>query len=113
MRVKIISTTLILNLNRTSRLTSQPTVASASDLLILNDSSLAALALDGRDRTVLFQDRIGMVRQRCTKIRPELENESLARRGFGVENSTPFALLHNPNTTDDALIFVLPLVLLS
>ncbi|MCJ1264489.1 hypothetical protein MMC22_004361 [Lobaria immixta] len=88
----------------TSEPDSQPTVASASDYLIRSDSSLAALTVDGGDRTLFFQDRKGMVRQTIY--------ENLNKRwsitpspivASGARNFTPLALAHNPNTTDDVI----------
>lgn len=99
------STTLKLILNSTSGPNSQPTVASASDHLILNDSSLAALTLNDGDRTVLLQDRKGMVRQAIYKISNQKWSITPSPIvASGPRNFTPLALIHNPNTTDEAVI---------
>lgn len=102
-----LSTPLKLILNSTSSPGSQPSVDSASKHRILNDSSLAALTLISGERTIVFQDQEGVVRQANYNI--SAGNWSMASSpviASGPKNYTPLALLHNPNTTDETVLFV-------
>lgn len=101
------STFLKLIFRSTSSPSSQPSVVSASNHLILNDSSLAALGLNGGDRALLFQDRIGIIRQATYKLSATKWSTTPSPVvASGPRNSTPLALLHNPNTTNEAVILL-------
>lgn len=102
-----ISSPLKLILNSTSSPTSQPSVVSKSSHIIRNDSSLAALTLYGGDRIVHFQDPIGIIWEMKFQLSTNIWSmTSSPVVASGPRNFAPLALLHNPNTTDEAVIFV-------
>ena len=88
---------------------SQKTVSgvSASSHHILNDSSLAALGINDGDRTVIFQDQVGIVRQATySDMANKWGMAPSAVVASGPKNSTPLALIHNPSTTNDTVILI-------
>ncbi|MCJ1422724.1 hypothetical protein MMC29_000604 [Sticta canariensis] len=88
----------------TSSPTSQPSVVSASSHLILNDSSLTALGIDAGDRTVIYQDQVGFVRQATyNATKNKWGMAPLPVVTSGPKNSTPLALMHNPSAENDTI----------
>lgn len=106
-RLASITSPLKLILNSTSSPTSQPSVVPKSSHLIRNDSSLAALTLYGGDRIVHFQDPMGIIWEIKYQLSANIWSLTPSPVvASGSRNFTPLALLHNPNTTDEAVISV-------